>query len=365
MRKSLLPFVFVAVLSSLATIGVSSAITSLATPHVAYAKSSQTLSITSETIPQMVASTNPAVVQINATQAQTVQVGSPFGGSGGGSVTQNVGVLGSGFIISSSGEIVTNDHVINNAHNIRVSVLGYKQTFPVKVLGTDYNLDLAVLKISTPKPLPYLRFANPKNLQIGQWVVAIGMPYGLSHTVTAGVVSALGRPLSIGSRTYRNLLQTDAAINPGNSGGPLLDLSGNVVGVNTAVSTQGYGIGFAIPVQTVASAISYLVRGQTPPEPWLGLGINDVSQYSGSIPGYTSQNGVLVVQVMKNGPSANAGIRQGDIILDFNGQPTDTSDQLIEDEYSTHVGQKVTLTIWRSGKTSRVTVTLGTMPSGG
>lgn len=364
MRRSLLPYISVAVLSSLATIGGSSAITSFARPHVAYAQSSQPVVITSATIPQMVASANPAVVQINATQQQTVQVGSIFG-SGGGSVTQNVGVLGSGFIVSSTGEIVTNDHVINNAHNIRVTVLGYKQTFPVKVLGTDYNLDLAVLKISAPKPLPYLTLANPSGLQIGQWVVAIGMPYGLSHTVTAGVVSALGRPLSIGSRTYRNLLQTDAAINPGNSGGPLLDLNGHVVGVNTAVSTQGYGIGFAIPVQTVASAIPYLVNGQTPPEPWLGLGINDVSQYAGSIPGYSSQNGVLVVQVIKNGPAAKAGIRQGDIILDFNGQPTNTADQLIEDEYSTHVGQQVSLIIWRNGKTIHVSITLGTMPSGG
>ena len=365
-RRIVVPLVVVAVLSSLATVAATSIIGggSPQAPTVA-AQSVQPEPITTATVPDMVARVNPAVVQINATQTQ--QVSSPFSGFPGFSApsTQSVGVLGSGFIITSNGEIVTNDHVVNNAHNIQVTVLGYQNPFPAKVLGEDYNLDLAVLQIQAPKPLPYLTFANPADTVAGEPVVAIGMPYGFSHTVTTGVVSALGRPLTIQSRTYRNLLQTDAAINPGNSGGPLLNYQGQVVGVNTAVSTQGQGIGFAIPSSDVTQALPALVKGQTPPEPWLGISITDVSSAPQVPQGYTSQEGVIIEQVVSGGPAAKAGLQAGDIILSFNGQPTQTADQLIEDEVNTKVGQTVTLTIWRNGSTMTVNVVLGTMPASG
>ncbi|MDA8344805.1 MAG: trypsin-like peptidase domain-containing protein [Thermaerobacter sp.] len=364
-RKIIVPLVVVAVMSSLATVAATSIIGNGTPAPVVSAQSVQPQPITTATVPDMVARVNSAVVQINATQTQ--QVSSGFSGFPGFSAptTQNVGVLGSGFLVTSTGEIVTNDHVVNGAHNIEVTVLGYNNPFPAKVIGSDYNLDLAVLQIQAPKPLPYLTFADSAGTVIGEPVVAIGMPYGLSHTVTTGVVSALGRPLTIGNRTYRNLLQTDAAINPGNSGGPLLNYQGQVLGVNTAVSTQGQGIGFAIPTSTVTQALPALAKGQTPPEPWMGLSITDIQGAQQVPQGYTSQDGVLVEQVVSGGPAAKAGIQPGDVILSFNGQPTQTADQLIEDEVTTQVGQKVTLTVWRNGTTITVNIVLGKMPATG
>ncbi len=361
-RRIIVPLVVVAVMSSLATVAATSILGNGApSAAVASAQATQPKTITTATVPNMVARANPAVVQINATETQTSQ-GIFFGQQ---PSTQNVGVLGSGFLVSSSGEIVTNDHVVNNAHNIQVSVLGYSNPFPAKVIGTDYNLDLAVLQIQAPKPLPYLTFANPTNTVIGEPVVAIGMPYGFSHTVTTGVVSGLARPLTIGSRTYRNLLQTDAAINPGNSGGPLLNYFGQVVGVNTAVSTQGQGIGFAIPTSTVTQALPALEKGQTPQEPWLGVEIEDI-QGAPQVPqGYTSQQGVLIAKVIANGPAAKAGLKAGDVILSFNGKATPTSNDLIADEINTKVGQTVTMSVWENGSTTTVKVVLGAMPASG
>ncbi len=363
--KVLLSVLGVAVLSSLATLGVSSMLGTATHVPIVTAQSSNSVPITTSTIPDMVAQTNPAVVQINAIQTQTVQ--QPVFSFGGPTVpqTQSSSVLGSGFLISSTGDIVTNDHVVNNAHDITVTVLGYTTPFKAQVVGTDYNLDLALLKIDAPKPLPYLTFANSSSIQIGQFVVAIGMPYGLSHTVTSGVVSALGRPLQIGSRSYRDLLQTDAAINPGNSGGPLLNLQGQVVAVNTAVNTQGQGLGFAIPVSTVTQALPYLEQGKAEPEPWLGIAVEDVATAQYLPQGYTAANGVLVDQVVSGGPAAKAGLQAGDVILAFNGQPTPTTDDLIEDEYTTKVGQTVTLKVWQQGTVETVRVVLGNMPNQG
>ncbi len=363
--KVLLSVLGVAVLSSLATLGVTSVLGTATHVPIVTAQSSQSVPITTSTIPDMVAQTNPAVVQINAVQTTTVQ--QSIFGFGGPTVpqTQSSGVIGSGFIISSNGDIITNDHVVNNAHDITVTVLGYSTPFKAQVVGTDYNLDLALLKISAPKPLPYLTFADPSSIEIGQFVVAIGMPYGLSHTVTSGVVSALGRPLQIGSRSYRDLLQTDAAINPGNSGGPLLNLQGQVVAVNTAVNTQGQGIGFAIPESTVTQALPYLEQGKAEPEPWLGIGVEDVATAQYLPQGYTGSTGVLVDQVISGGPAAKAGIQAGDVILAINGQATPTTDSLIEDEYNTKVGQTVTLKVWHQGSIETVQVVMGNMPANG
>ncbi|WP_078060427.1 trypsin-like peptidase domain-containing protein [Desulfotomaculum copahuensis] len=171
--------------------------------------------------------------------------------------------IGSGFIISKDGYILTNDHVINGAQKITVTIQGQPKPLPAKVVGADYALDLAVLKVNAGQPLPTLTLGNSDNMRTGDWVVAIGNPYGLDHTVTVGVISAKGRPINIGNRDYKNLLQTDASINPGNSGGPLLNMDGQVIGINTAVAEQAQGIGFAIPTSTVQQVLNQLMKGET------------------------------------------------------------------------------------------------------
>lgn len=335
-----------------------------------------TLAVTTSAIPDLVKTTSPAVVQITA--SITTQTANPYSGMnflcvpGFGCpsvpqrpVQQTEQLLGSGFFISSDGYIITNDHVINNANNIQVTVTGYNQTFPAQVVGSDYNLDLALLKINAPKPLPYLQLANSSSIQVGQFAVAIGNPYGLSHTVTLGIISATGRPMTIGNREYRNLLQTDAAINPGNSGGPLLNLNGDVVGVNTAVNTSGQGLGFAIPVSTVQEAIPYLKAGKTVPYPWMGIGVSPLSAVSSS--NSTSQppanqGGLLVTSIYPGGPSAAAGLQTGDVILQFDGTSLYNATTLINLVNQTPVGKRVPVKIWRSGQYLTLTVQIAQMP---
>ncbi|HAG11841.1 MAG TPA: peptidase S1 [Desulfotomaculum sp.] len=222
--------------------------------------------IDSETVADIVSSAGPAVVKIDTYTTRSVYVdpffndpffrqffGSPYGQS----QTKEEHGLGSGFIISSNGNILTNDHVINGADRITVTIQGYKNPLQATVVSEDYNLDLAVLKVQA-KNLPALKLGDSNKTRVGNWVIAIGNPYGLDHTVTVGVISAKGRPITVGNRNYKNLLQTDASINPGNSGGPLFNLSGEVIGINTAVA-QAEGIGFAIPSKTASDVILDLI----------------------------------------------------------------------------------------------------------
>jgi S1-C subfamily serine protease len=167
--------------------------------------------------------------------------------------------LGSGFIITPDGYILTNEHVIDGADRIEVTIAGRDRPLPAKVVGSDYDLDLAVLKVNAGGDLPTLSLGDSDQVRVGNWVVAIGNPYGLDHTVTVGVVSAKSRPVQVENRSYKDLLQTDAAINPGNSGGPLLNLAGEVIGINTAVAAKAQGIGFAIPINTVKSVLPELM----------------------------------------------------------------------------------------------------------
>ncbi|NLU50127.1 MAG: trypsin-like serine protease [Syntrophomonadaceae bacterium] len=168
--------------------------------------------------------------------------------------------LGSGFIISKDGYILTNEHVISGADEIEVTLSGGNESYPARKVSADYDLDLAVLKIDAGQDLPTVPLGNSNSARVGDWVIAIGNPYGLDHTVTVGVISAKGRPITIEDRQYENLLQTDASINPGNSGGPLLNLKGEVVGINTAINAEAQGIGFAIPSSTVQAVIKGLVK---------------------------------------------------------------------------------------------------------
>ncbi|MFA5384528.1 MAG: trypsin-like peptidase domain-containing protein [Eubacteriales bacterium] len=222
--------------------------------------------MSSEVVANIVSSAGPAVVKIDTYTTRSVYVdpffndpffrqffGSPYGQS----QTQEEHGLGSGFIFSSNGYILTNDHVINGADRIKVTIQGYKNPLLATVVGEDYDLDLAVLKVQA-KNLPMLKLGDSNVTRVGNWVIAIGNPYGLDHTVTVGVISAKERPISAENRKYKNLLQTDASINPGNSGGPLLNLAGEVIGINTAVA-QAQGIGFAIPSKTANEVILGLI----------------------------------------------------------------------------------------------------------
>ncbi len=227
------------------------------------------INVGANTIPDIVAAASPAVVQIE-TQT-TTQVENPFfnnplfqqffGNSASPPESEVQQGLGSGFLITADGYLLTNEHVIDGAQQIQVTVAGQSQPVTAQVVGSDSNLDLAVLKINDGTNLPYLTFGNSDQTRVGSFAIAIGNPYGLDHTVTLGVISAKGRPISVQDHNYPNLLQTDASINPGNSGGPLLDLNGNVIGINTAVDVQAQGIGFAIPSNTASADLASLMNG--------------------------------------------------------------------------------------------------------
>ncbi|MCR4420445.1 MAG: trypsin-like peptidase domain-containing protein [Clostridia bacterium] len=271
--------------------------------------------------------------------------------------------VGSGFLISADGYILTNEHVIDQAQEIKVTVAGYDTPFEARVVGSDYDLDLAVLKIDGPRAFPYLELGDSDAVRVGEWVIAIGNPYGLDHTVTVGVISAKGRPVPVEDRLYENMLQTDASINPGNSGGPLLNLQGRVVGINTAINAEAQGIGFAIPISAVKGAIETLkTKGQLV-RPWLGVGIYDVTPDVAEYFGLGRVEGALVDSVESNSPAAKAGLRRGDIILEFNGQKITDADTLVKAIRSTKVGQQVKIKVWRLGKTIEITAVIAQKPA--
>ena len=261
--------------------------------------------------------------------------------------------LGSGFIISPDGYILTNDHVIDGATRIRVTVNGYPKPFTAKVVGASFALDLALIKIHTPKPLPSLPLGNSSQTRVGQWDIAIGNPYGLSNTLTVGVISAEGRPLTIGNRNYKDLLQTDAPINPGNSGGPLLNLSGQVIGINTAVNASGQGLGFAIPIDTAKNVLTDLMDKGYVPHAWLGVQVTAPS----------SGTGALVAGVMSQSPAARAGVVTGEIIQAVNGRPVASPQALVNIVSGMTVGQTAKLRVDENGVIRKVVVTLAQEPN--
>lgn len=308
------------------------------------------MTLTTQTVPNLVGKAEPAVVQINAviSSKRTRQTGA---------------VLGSGFLINAKGYIITNDHVIHAAKHIRVSIGGHSHLYKATVVGADYNLDLALLKVSSKKPLPFLTFAHTKNIQVGEPVVAIGNPYGLTETVTMGVISGEGRPMLIGHRQYRNLLQTDAAINPGNSGGPLLNLFGRVVGVDTAVNVRGQNLGFAITSATVKKALPYLYKGQSAPEPWLGVNVTRPTALIIKQKSLPNRLGALVIGLVSGSPAQKAGIRKNDLIVSLNHQAITGPNRLVQVVASLNVGQKVVIGVLRQNKLLHLNVTIGKLPS--
>jgi serine protease Do len=255
--------------------------------------------------------------------------------------------LGSGFIIDKEGYVVTNNHVIEGADQIKVKLKDERE-FEAEVVGRDASTDIALLKIKTPRDLPVVNLGDSEVLKIGQWVVAIGSPFGLEHTVTAGIVSAKGRV--IGSGPYDDFIQTDASINPGNSGGPLLNMKGEVVGINTAIVASGTGIGFAIPINLAKGILAQLKSEGEVTRGWLGVAIQDLTDEMAEYYGIEDKKGAFVADVFEGDPAQKAGIEPRDIIVEVNGKKIESSRQLTNMIAGIGVGDSATIKVLRNGK---------------
>ena len=293
----------------------------------------------------------PAVVNINTeSQVQTVFGVFPEQGAG------------SGVIVRPDGYILTNNHVVQGATNIKVTLIGGK-TLAGKIVGRDPLADLAVVKVDTNDPLPAARLGSSANLQVGQLAIAIGNPFALGSTVTTGVVSALNRKIEQANLVVDNLIQTSAAINPGNSGGALVDSSGAVIGINTAIIPNAQGIGFAIPSDVARVEMDQLIANGRVIRPWVGVVYGgDVDAQSGQMHQLGTDHGVLVRDVDPNSPAGHAGLQPGDIITSVNDDRVDTWNQFVHDVVSKKVGETVKLGIVRDRGSRTVAVTLAERP---
>ena len=289
--------------------------------------------------------------------------GGQGGGLGfGGSPDMRERSLGSGVIVDSKGYILTNNHVVDKADRIRVNLMGDPETvtYTATVVGVDAETDLAVIKIDAKKPLPAARLGNSDAMNVGDWVLAIGSPFGLNETVTAGIVSAIGRNIVPG-RQFESFIQTDAAINPGNSGGPLVNMNGEIIGINTAIYTSGggyQGVGFAMPSNTVVNVYNQLIgpehkvlRGS------IGVQFNAVANPAVARV-YGVNSGVTIASVTPNGPAEKAGLKTGDTIVSVNGKPIKNGDELVADISALKPGTQAKLGYVRNGKESSVEVTI-------
>ncbi len=267
---------------------------------------------------------------------------------------------GSGVIISADGYILTNNHVVDGAKDVTVTV-GDKEEYEAKVVGRDPKTDLAILKINAKESLPAAQLGDSDQIQVGDWVLAIGNPFGLSHTVTSGIVSAKGRV--IGAGPYDNFIQTDASINPGNSGGPLFNMKGEVVGINTAILPYGQGIGFAIPIDTAKPLIPQMVAKGEVTRGYLGVNIQGITPELAKAMNLKDTKGALVSDVTPDSPAAKAGIQQGDVIVSFGQKPVEDAHALPTMVADTPVGQVVVLTVLRNGATQQMSIQVGKLPS--
>ncbi len=268
--------------------------------------------------------------------------------------------MGSGVIISQDGYVLTNNHVVDEAKEVIITLADRKE-YKGRIVGTDPQTDIAVVKIDAHESFPAATLGNSENLKVGDWVVAIGNPFGLDRTVTAGIVSAKGRV--IGAGPYDNFIQTDASINPGNSGGPLLNMHGEVIGINTAIVAQGQGIGFAIPVNTVKPMIPELETKGKVTRGFLGVTIQAVTPALAKSLGLPDQKGALVADVNPDTPAARAGIKRGDVIVAFDGKDIPDSQLLPAMVAATPVDQEATVTVKRQGETLQLPVKIGLLPS--
>lgn len=319
--------------------------------------------------PSVVNITTTTMVEGRAGVEGMVPPGSPFedffkefrdrNGGGGDSAPQKSQALGSGFVISEDGYIVTNNHVIEGADEIQIEFYGGEE-LPAKLIGTDPNTDIALLKVEADKPLDYVKFGNSDTMRVGDWVVAMGNPLGQGFSVSAGIVSARNRELR---GSYDDYIQTDAAINKGNSGGPLFNMDGDVIGVNTAIlSPNGgsIGIGFSMASNVVDKVVGQLKEFGETRRGWLGVRIQDITKdMAEAIAGLEGTDGVMVSEVTAGGPSEAAGLKTGDVIKSFDGTEVKDSRELVRKVGDTEVGKAVDVVILRDGKTQTVAVTLG------
>ncbi len=270
---------------------------------------------------------------------------------------------GSGFIVSKDGYILTNNHVVADADKIIVKLADGRE-FKAKIVGTDPSSDVAVLKINA-KDLPVLPLGDSDKIEVGEWVLAIGNPFGLTQTVTVGVISAKGRS-GVGITDYEDFIQTDAAINPGNSGGPLVNLRGEAIGMNTAIFTRsgGYmGIGFAIPINMVKIIMKQLITTGKVTRGWLGVVIQELNEDLAHSFGLEKPEGALITEVAENSPAAKAGLKPGDVIIAYNGKRVKNVAELRTMVALTQPGTKVKIVIVRNGRRKELTVTIGNQPS--
>ena len=269
--------------------------------------------------------------------------------------------LGSGFIINKNGTVITNNHVINNADDIVVKV-GDKE-YKAKIIGADPYADVAVLKIDSKDIFKPVKFGNSDKARVGDWVIAIGNPFGLGGTVTSGIISARNRDINL--TRYDDFIQTDASINQGNSGGPLFNLNGDVIGVNTAIIGQGgsVGIGFAIPANAASDVVDQLIKYGETRRGWLGVRIQEVTKEIADVEGLKNTQGALIASVGEKSPADKAGLKAGDIILKFDGKKIDTMRTLPKLVSRTEVGKTVNLEIWRNKKVLTKKLKLGRLES--
>lgn len=325
---------------------------------------------TSRAFSEIVKAVSPAVVNISSTKVVKRQP-SPFDeffdflypfpdGRGKKWKEQS---LGSGVIVSSDGYIVTNNHVIEQADEIKV-ILMDKKSFKAKVVGSDPKTDIAIIKIDA-KGLPMLPWGDSDKLQVGEFVLAIGNPFGLSHTVTMGIISAVGRA-DVGITDYENFIQTDAAINPGNSGGPLVNIKGELIGINTAIfsKTGGYqGIGFAVPSNMVRIVMDQLIKQGKVTRGWLGITIQELTPDIAQKFGLKQSEGALVSDVAKGSPAHRAGIMRGDIILELNGKKVRDVATLRNMVAQSRIGSQVEIKVLRHDKEITVRATIMELPA--
>lgn len=279
--------------------------------------------------------------------------------------------FGSGFIVSKDGYIVTNQHVIDGADEIEVSINGLEDPVKAEVAWSDFSLDLAILRIDTSEidqELTPLKMGDSDQLRPGDWAIAIGNPLGFEHTVTVGVISALGRPIQIPTndrqvRTYQNLIQLDAAINPGNSGGPLLNNNGEVIGINTAVSAAGQGIGFAIPVNEIKSIVSELQNTGEVTRPWIGIAFSQITKDVQDYFGLENREGVVVIEVYKDSPAEKAGLKAYDVIKEVDQKKIEDTSDLSEIISDKEVGDKIMFKVIRKGSSEILFGRIGDKPN--
>jgi serine protease Do len=331
----------------------------------------------------LVEANGPAVVNISTKQTQTTSrrfhgfsvpdlpQDSPlydffrrfFGEEGGGTPDEEIEArsLGSGFIVSQDGDIITNSHVVQGADEIVVRTSDRRE-FLAKVVGSDKRSDIALLKVDA-KDLPVVQIGSAKDLKVGEWVLAIGSPFGFDHSATAGIVSAKGR--SLPSENYIPFIQTDVAINPGNSGGPLFNLDGKVVGVNSQIysRTGGFmGLSFAIPIDVAMDVVDQLKTKGRVSRGWLGVLIQDVTRELAETFGMDQPRGALVAQVLSGSPAEKAGIKAGDVILSYNGKAITASSGLPPLVGTSAVGQAAQVEVLRRGKVEKVPIVIGELP---